>query len=75
METTMLGYFKYNKDGKDRAVINVLSSEIPSDRGNGYFVKAFYTTPDKIPAGLKAGKVDVQTDPWNTNILVSIKNV
>lgn len=75
MDTIMLGYFKYNKDGRDRAIINVISSDIPSDRGNGKFIKTFYTTPDKIPAGLKAGNVNVETDPWNSNILLSIKNI
>lgn len=75
MKTFLLGYFKYNKDGRDRAIINVIGSKIPSDRGDGEFVKTFYTTPDKIPVGLKAGNVDVETDPWNSNILLSIKNI
>lgn len=75
-ETTLLGWFKYRKENRDMVCFMCLAQSIPSERGNGYYTKNFYVNQDQeLHNGLKAGKVEIETNAWNSNILEKIKNI
>lgn len=75
-ETTLLGWFKYRKENRDMVCFECLAQSIPSERGNGYYTKNFYVSQEQgLHNGLKAGKVEIETNAWNSNILEKIKNI
>lgn len=74
-QTTLLGYFRYRKNDIERVAVTVLANQIDKSRGDGYYTKTFYCDPSIIPSGLKAGKVNVKTNAWNSNQLEEIANI
>lgn len=82
MQSSLIGYFYYKQKetGIDKVLITVMSSKIPESKGSGYYTKNFYCNREDFPQitqnkELKAGKVEIITDAWNSNVLEAIYNI
>lgn len=80
MTTTCTGFFYYTqKETKiEKVCITLLTNPVPADKGSGYYNRQYYmdrTLFNSMCPDLKAGKVEVEINAFNSYQIDKIKNV